>query len=86
MSRFLLATCAILMVAGCSAANGDTSADEDTSNTSEALATCGWLAGGECTSLHTLPEEMRNAFGNYRDYFLSVARISVTSHENYGSE
>ena len=51
MFRSLLATCAVLMVAGCSAANGDSTEDEDTSTTSEALMACGWLAGGKCTNL-----------------------------------
>src|SRR5262252_10615438 len=50
MSRFLLATCAMLVVAGCAATSAP-SAEEDNSTTSDALRSCGWLAGGQCTNL-----------------------------------
>src|SRR5215831_10665152 len=50
MTRFLFASCAVLLIAGC-AATGGPSAEENESATSAAMFSCGWLAGGQCTNL-----------------------------------
>src|SRR5258708_34386277 len=51
MSRLFLATCVMLM-AGCAAASGDRSSDEnDSTSASAAFRSCGWLAGGDCIDL-----------------------------------